>query len=215
MDKRDASVGIEIRQKRLLIVEGEDEKNLFSKLAERMEISNLQILPVGGKQALRNRLPAVGLVTNNFLDLEAIGIVQDADDKPRETLQSVQKTLKDNHLHAPSNPMVPKGESPIVVILILPGAGQKGSLETLCVESLCEDPAMNCVEKYLACLKRKRVKLPPNLDKVKAYAFCASRRPPLDEIGVAAKASCWDLNAEAFAQVKEFIRLVAGARPSQ
>jgi len=198
-----------IEQPNVLIVEGADEVNLFRKLRNSMGVEKLQILGVGGKDKIRVDLELIANDLKQETPLVAsIGIIRDADQDPKAAFQSVQAALKKWDLPVPNQVLEPAGERPCVRIMILPGFNRKGSLETLCIKSVGHDPAATCVEEYVQCLRKNKIKLPANLDKTRAYTFMASRQVPEDEIGVGAQKSYWNLDSSAFDEVKNFIRLV-------
>lgn len=189
----------------LLLVEGDEDKKLFVTLIQSLGIIGLQVSPMNGKDNLGSHLKTLKKRTNNFLNIDAIGIIRDADPNPETALQSVQQSLKNNDLLAPERAMEPEGEKPRVIIMILPGGEQMGSLETLCMKSVADDPAMECVDKYLTCLDNKKIQLPPNRDKTKSQAFLASRKKLAKDIGVAAQQGQWNFDSPAFDEVKQFL----------
>ncbi len=54
-------------------------------------------------------------------------------------------------------------------------------LEDLCLKSVEDDPAMECVQEYFDCISDKLDDLPKNISKAKARAFLASREFLEDE----------------------------------
>lgn len=201
---------IEKNARFLLIVEGKDEKNLFEKLIEQMKVENLQVLPIGGKTNLRGNLESL-VSLSEFNQIESIGVIRDADEDADGAFQSVADALE-RYNPPPEKQLVPTGNKPIWRVMILPGNGRKGAMETICIESVKGHPAMGCVEKYLHCCDEteKLLKLQAQIDKAKAYSFIATRKPPEDEIGVGAKQGHWDFDSHAFDGVKEFILAVVG-----
>jgi len=115
---------------KLLVVEGEEERLFFSALARYMNLSDIQILPIGGKTVLRGSLKALK-ESSGFEEVTSIGVVRDADDDPKGAFQSVRDALRSAGLPFPDEPLVPTKSGPRVVVLILPGGDERGSLETL------------------------------------------------------------------------------------
>lgn len=80
-------------------------------------------------------------------------------------------------------------------------------LETLCWKVLQDDPKLTahleCVESYLACLRRSATL--PNEAKTKVWSFLAAqgRLDPL--VGRAAQAKVWDWRGPAFAHLTAFL----------
>ena len=88
----------------------------------------------------------------------------------------------------------------------LPDCANPGMLETLCLEAVGDDPAVPCVQQYLACLEQRGLDPPGNLHKARLHAFLASRPRPQLLLGQAAHAGYWPWSSPAFDLVKEFLR---------
>ena len=97
--------------------------------------------------------------------------------------------------------------APAVAVLILPKADAPGTLETLCLNSVVADPAIQCVDGFLQCLEQTAA-VPRNRDKAKRHAFLASREKPDLQLGEAASAGYFSWDHPAFDQVKQFIQAV-------
>ena len=76
-----------------------------------------------------------------------------------------------------------------------------------CLESVKDDPAINCVEEYFQCLK-KTGHCPNNPDKAKSLAFLASRPITDERTGIAAQKKYWNLDSPAFDEVKSFLKMI-------
>jgi hypothetical protein len=79
-------------------------------------------------------------------------------------------------------------------------------LETLCLQSVTDDPAVQCVDDFFRCLEREGLKSPTNLAKARAHVFLASRPRPDLLVGQAAHAGYWRWDHAVFDQLKEFLR---------
>ena len=121
--------------------------------------------------------------------IKAIGIVRDADADAEGAFQSVCQALKSNGLPIPSCVLTPTPTTLKVVVLILPGNGSPGMLEDLCLDSVQNDPAIKCVEKYFECLENNKIELPAGCDisKSKVQAFLASRKDTDMHLGIACR----------------------------
>jgi hypothetical protein len=205
-------VSIAIEKPHLLIVEGRDEERLFKKLLRDLDLTQIQVLPIGGKKLLRKKL--ISLVGNtDFPSVTSIGILRDGDDDSASAFQSVHDALRDNGLAAPGKPMEATAGPPAITVMILPGEDRTGMLETLLLESVKAEPAMECVNKFMSCLQEKKVPDPKGLDKARAHAFLASREKPDKRVGEAAEAGYWNLDSPALDPLKSFLKLIAGNRP--
>ena len=204
---------IEIISPYLLIVEGKDEELFFEALMKNLGLTDIQILPIGGKTKLRENLRHLVNKVPDFDMVTSLGIVRDADDDPKAAFQSVSDALKEVKLPTPSNPLIPStGPNPRnpkyhikVNVFIMPDGNSFGDLEELCLRAVKTDPAMECVDEYFDCLKHKALALPKQMSKAKVHVFLASRIKPDKRLGEAAKAGYWPWNHNAFEKIKNFL----------
>ena len=121
-----------IAKKALLLVEGKDALNFFKVLCKHLALSQqLQIMNFGGVNQLRGFL--LGLPgASGFADVKSIGIIRDAETNATGAFQSVTASLGRAGLATPAQPeQLSRDGQPAVGVLILPGHGQPGMLETL------------------------------------------------------------------------------------
>jgi len=195
---------IEIVQPNVLVVEGVEEQLLFEALVAHMGLSNIQIMPIGGKTRIRDYLRTL-TKTPGFTKVLSLGIVRDADEDPYGAFQSVCDALRCADLSVPQRPLVPAGHNPKIVIMILPEESTPGMLEDLCLKAVEEDLAMFCVDQYFQCLQEQRVPPPSSLSKARVQVFLASRKE-VKRLGEAALAGYWPLDGKAFEQVRNFLQ---------
>jgi hypothetical protein len=153
------SEGVKIQSPNLLIVEGREDELFFRTLANKLELQNIQALPIGGKTQLRNRLKAL-VAAPGFAAVTSLGLVRDANGDPAAAFRSVRDALIAAKLPAPRRPMTLTGRNPRVAVMILPGEGKPGMLEDLCLRAVKEEPAMHCVDQFFQCLQQERLPLP-------------------------------------------------------
>ncbi|MDI6793302.1 MAG: hypothetical protein QME81_10610, partial [bacterium] len=110
---------IKIKEKKILVVEGIDEKLFFSALISHLNLTGIQILPIGGKTQLRSNLKALQ-IPKDFASVISLGVVRDADEDAERAFQSVQDALRDAGLPFPSQAMVATDTNPRVTVIILP-----------------------------------------------------------------------------------------------
>lgn len=79
-------------------------------------------------------------------------------------------------------------------------------LETLCLQAVADQPAVDCVKEYFECLERRDVDLSGNRTKAEVQAFLASRTKPGLLLGEAAHAGCWQLDSPVYDPLKQFLR---------
>jgi hypothetical protein len=143
-----------IEKKKLLIVEGRDEENFFQAVFNRhLHRNDVQVLGVGGKTKLTENLRV--LVNDAaFPDVEALGIVRDADETPvgssivaaQSALESVKYSLENAGLPTSALHSEFAVGTPRIGVFVVPDGLQDGMLETLCVSSIMNHPEYACIE---------------------------------------------------------------------
>jgi hypothetical protein len=186
-----------IRQPKLLVVEGNHERDFFESWLITLGITNIQFMPIGGKTLLRDNL--AGLVKQKpFLDgnVSSIVIVRDADDNPAGAFTSVRDAVQDIGLPVPSRSFEMISENDLLVaIAIVPAEDKLGALEELLIETVGEDPiiplAFSFIDNAVAVLHTSHYRDPPplhRLGKAKAHAFLSTFVNPDKDPGKAALA---------------------------
>lgn len=202
---------LRIKEERLLIVEGRDEEEFFGALLEKLKINEIQVLGIGGKSLLKDRLKALK-IDSHWKKVSSLGIMRDADQNPEGAFQSVCSALKNAGLPVPKKVMEPTNRNikPVICAMIIPSYSRPGALESLCLDAAKDEPAMTCVEEYFVCLKRQGVAnvKSVNLHKARARVYLASKEEPDLSIGIAAKKGYWPLDSSVFDEVKRFIELI-------
>lgn len=195
----------EIKEARILLVEGDTDVGLFLRLHQRIGISNVQIIPYGGKDNFRNVL-GVLRVQAGFEGVEYLGIVRDADADSQAALRSVEDTLVHAGLPLPGQSGPPGTGTLRTMIQIMPPECSDGCLETLLWQTIPESIA-NCIDDYVDCTQ---VPSPGSRHaKARVYAYIATQEKPELRLGESARAGYWDFDHPAFEPVKEFLRSLA------
>lgn len=208
-----------ITKEALLLVEGKDALNFFVALCNHLEFSpQPEIMNFGGVDEFRGFLE--GLIgAKGFQDVKSIGIIRDAEKNAAAALQSVQSSLKNaasKHnvdLAVPTEPetLVSDGQRAIGV-LILPGHGRPGMLETLLCHTFAGTPENACVDAFFNCVAEARLGWAAERpDKARAQALIATQPLPHVSVGVAAKEGYWDLNHAVLEPVRAFLQSVVAA----
>jgi len=166
---------------RLLLVEGPDDKQFFKRLLSQMpkanehtsNLSRSKIRKFGGKEKLSKYLIEV-IQTPNFKYLDKIWIVRDADynmteseqamGAPRRVLQSVNTAIRNAYSESSRDLtppelqdfMLPTNGRPSFSLMVLPDSyvSAEGSLETILLKALADDPMLGCVDEYFECVKK-------------------------------------------------------------
>ena len=201
---------VPVQRPNLLIVEGQDEKRFFTSLLEHLQITDVEIRPIGGKHVLRRELRLLTSPLPGFENVRSLGIVRDADTDPAAAFRSICQALNEVGLAVPERCLEPSGSRPRVAAMVLPSEGVPGSLETLCVEAVRDDKAMPCVEGYFDCLKKQG--FPESCDdpKARTRVFIASRGMDARLLGEAAEAGVWPWGSPAFDEAKGFLKTLFG-----
>ena len=192
----------------------EDDRLAFNRvrsaILDRLEPSDVQISSFGGINQLRVFLSALWNAPAARATIEAIGIVRDAETDAEAAFESARDAIRSVDLTAPDRPLQVADEQPKMGILILPPEKPDGMLEDVCLDAVHDDPAMRCVEEYLACVQ-DRVPDWQNRhpSKAKVQAFLASRERPGLRLGEAAARGEWNWEHGTYDPVRQFIEDLA------
>jgi hypothetical protein len=199
-----------ITKPKLLVVEGADDNRFLAALLKSLRMGDdFDIRDLEGKgnfgEALRF-LPAA----SGFTQINSLGIVCDADQDAQSAFLSIRNILRNTLLSVPDRPMTITAGNPRVAVFIWPNCSVSGTLETLCLSSVENDPAMPCVRQYFECLRDQMPALPKTIEKAQLHAFLlhtflASREKPGLRIGEAAEKHYWDWDHPAFDPIKQFL----------
>lgn len=190
----------------LLIVEGTNDRRFVGAFLKWLGIANIQMVAVGGTPGFRPFLTNTLINAPNFRRLRSLGIVRDADESTASAFQSICDSLKDASLPIPSKPyMQTQLQQFTVSVAILPDGEGCGELEDLCLHSLHDQPAIECIEQYINCLTKVGMAL-KEPSKSKVHAFLAGGEKPELRLGEASEAGTWDWNSSTFSQLAEFLQ---------
>ena len=198
--------GAKLERAKQLLVEGRDEVLFFQGFLRNLGIVDVQPQSYGGKPNLGNFLEDL-VDSVDFDNVVSIGIVRDADESASSALLSVQGRLSSVGLSAPPTYLARSDESPNTSVFIMPDNSRNGALERLCLDALAEDPAMHCVDEYMACIELAGCSIPENFrDKARIHTFLASRQDPELRLGEAAQRGYFDWNLSAFEPLAQFLK---------
>ncbi len=202
-------MAIAIAKPRLLLVEGIDDKRFIAALMAALVI-DAQVEPVAGKTNTALNLRAL-VKTPGFTGVHTLAIVRDADDDANAAFQSVSGALDAAGLPRPDAPAVFVNGPPRIGIFVLPGNGDPGALETLCLTSVRDDTRLRCVHQFLECLREIAIIHSSETVKAKAMvqAFLGAQSDPGKRLGESAEAGYWPLDSPAFEALSTFLREMA------
>ena len=203
-----------------LLVEGRDERSFFEAFLDHLQIADVQLQVLDGKDRLRESLEVLAGATG-FRTVKSIGIVRDADGSAAAAFQSIQTSLRNVNrvvrtwsgaeFPVPDHPEQRAGAGLSVSALILPGDGEKGMLETLLCRTFAGAEMECCIDAFLRCAEESGSPI-HRRDKSRAHAWLATRQDPHVSVGHAARKGYWDFEHEAFDGVRRFLRALAQDR---
>lgn len=194
---------IRIRGGVQLLVEGKDAQNFFREIVRRLSLPDVDVQDFGGVDQLRQFLAAF-VAAPEFGNVRSIGIVRDAELSARGAFQSVRDALERAALPAPTRPDESARGNPSVRVLILPGDGQPGMLETLLCRTFAESPVARCIDDFLQCAEDAGQPV-HRRDKARAHAWLATHPLPHVSVGVAALKGYWNVDHQALDEVRRFV----------
>ena len=195
-----------IESKIQLLVEGNDQRNFFRAFTSHLAIEDIQIRDFGGVPDLKRFLRAF-VSEPGFRDLvQSVGIVRDAENSAASAFQSVQSSLERAGLSNPEHPETPSDGKPSVNVLILPGRGESGMLETLLCETFAGSPENDCISSFFDCLDENGVGEIRRPHKARAWAYLTTKPDPHHSVGYATTKGYWgDLDQPVFSIVRDFL----------
>jgi len=213
MSKKDP---IQIGSDLLLLHEGPADGKVIGELMRQAGIQGYQTIEVGGNSKLRALLKALVLSPHFKNPVPGVGhpvrglaIVMDAETDMAATFQSICGSLGNAGLSIPANAGEVVEGSPKIGVFLVPDNQSPGKIETLCLASVCNDPAWQCLDVFFSCVKERGGVLPVNMDKARAQAFLATRANPALPVGLAAEEGYWKFDNVAFDPLKAFLQSIA------
>ena len=189
-----------------LLVEGRDYVNFFEAVVERLQLTDIQIQNFGGVSELRGFLGALVNQSGFYEIVHSLGIVRDAETNAESAFRSVRDSLGAAGLPVPDEPGMSAHGEPATSVLILPGPGRPGMLETLLNETVAESRESECIDAFFACIESLPGGSIRRPDKARAHAWLATRPDPHVSVGVAAQKGYWNLDHPALDPVRRLLR---------
>ena len=195
---------------RLLLVEGSDEVNFFDALCEHWGIVDIETVETGGKDKFKIELPTL-LNAQGFENVEALGIVRDADLSSQSAVQSIQSSIRKYNLPIPpGHNEYSQNETIKVGIYIMPGNRDSGMLESLVLDTVEGHPVRICSDAYIESLRdhleqNPDINFPRNVHKARLQAYLAGMEKFIPGLGLAAKKGYFDLDSPALDEIKSFL----------
>lgn len=189
-----------IEQEVQLLVEGYSTKIFITAFLQHLCLTGVQVQNYGGIEELPRFIRTFVALPGFHQKVRSLGIIRDAETQGAGSAkQSVQDIMRSVTLPLPGHKGVPRTS-----IYILPDNRSSGMLETLCLESVQDDPAIACIERYMECLAEQQLTI-SNPAKARIQAFLASRQKFVAHLGEAAHKGYWPWGNAVFAELKQFL----------
>ena len=188
----------------LLLVEGNDQRNIFEAIVDHLELPDIQIRNFGGVNELRHYLAAFVNVAD-FSTVRRLGVVRDAEASASSALESVQSALRNADLAVADVAAALAPGAPNGGVLVLPDGADSGMLETMLCRTFAGTPVDRCIDELFACVDAVLPNRPKRPEKARCRAWLSTQPEPHLSVGVAAKRGYWDLDHGAFAGVRTFL----------
>lgn len=193
-----------ITKAKLLAVEGHDEVIFFNELFKYIGIEDsVELWEVGGKDQFKNKMPVLQKTTG-FNKLETIGIIRDADESFENAFKSIKGVLEKMKFQAPERAGEFTAGIPKIGIFVMPDNVNEGSLENLCLDTVKDDDAMECVDQVINCAKKLK-KPPKNIPKAKTQAFLALMPEIAKNLGNGAQKGYWNFDSQRLKPLIDFL----------
>ncbi len=201
---------LRIFQSKLLLVEGRDDQEVFKFLCRLGGIDNIQIIRYGGRDKLRNFISNL-LRIDGFNDVTALGVVMDADTNANATKDRIVNALNNVDLPVPSRALELNVLGfPRVVFLVLPCGESSGELEDVCLASIEDEDALQCVEEFLTCVEDRGITIRKK-SKARLQAYLSTKRDPDKRIGEAMNAGYFSKDSDAFKPLRSLLTILKDA----
>ena len=177
------------RTTRLVLVEGEDDKEFFSRLLVHIKskpespklVSTYEVLTYDGREKLAGFLYQLAQQPA-FQKLTDIGVVRDSDfntdafESICSSLATANRQLGRELYSIPNEVLVRSSAQPYIMPFTIP-LYSDGTLERLLVSALQSDTVMACVDEYISCVElTQHADIATNrLDKNKLRVFVAGK----------------------------------------
>ena len=202
---------MQIHERRLLLVEGRDEVNLFRALIRGCfdDDPGIQVIDAGGKDKFSRNLRAIQTAAMAAPSLQSIGVVRDADADASAAFDSVCYGIRSANYEPPMSHGEFSTGRPAIGVFIVPDGTEPGAIETLCRRSRQGNLTAACVDEYLKCLEERHATNSKNPDKSFAHAYLAATENPVARVGEGALQDVWDFVSPAFEPLAQFLHRLA------
>lgn len=161
---------IRIKSNRILMVEGNHDKQFFEELSAYMDFGkdDIQIIITEGKG---NFGPMIKLLSNPISPkkITRIGFVRDTDEHPAHSVfQSICSHLEKNRFPVPKTMSEVTEGDPQCGIFIMPNNESGGMLESLCLESIQNQVISEAIDQYMSAVEKNNAAMYGKLNQPKS-----------------------------------------------
>ena len=97
-----------------------------------------------------------------------------------------------------------------VYVHIFPDGADPGMIETLCLRSIRDNTAYECIEAFIACAASKGMPIPDGFkrDKHLAQVYLAMQKEVQISPGKASHTGAWPFDHDAFRSLRDFLQAI-------
>ena len=195
-----------IKNDRMVLVEGVDDYEFISRFLKHLEIKNVDVVPVEGKDSkLEESLVALSK-QRSFRNINKIALVFDADNQRRQALREIKNALAAININSSGNIGWENINGKELGIFLFPNNNDNGKLEDLFLDATQSDPIYSCVNDYIDCLDKKGAN-PRNLSKARVQTYLASKPKHTPSLTKAAQDGHWPMDSTAISDLKTFLEV--------
>ena len=98
--------------------------------------------------------------------------------------------------------------SPRVGVFIIPDGKSEGKLESLCLSTVKSEGIIECIDSFMACIKKNpnSYNFPKDIHKARCRAFLSAMEKDTPSLGVAAKRGYWNFDSEKLNPLLNFLK---------
>lgn len=193
-------------QRLFLLVEGGDEQALFAKAASVLQITDLHIIDMMGKDDWSDRIE--GLLRDDEVrrHTRGLGLVQDADSNPDATWDRCAGYLRRVGLAVPdkSEGIATAAGGISTGIFVVPSLTRVGAVEDLCLDSVVADRRLSLADNFLTAVEAE-YEPPRQRQKALTQAFLAAMPELARNLRVGVMRGVFPLSHDAFSGVTGFL----------
>lgn len=201
-DKLEEDKGI-IQLNKVILVEGQDDVIFFHALLKKLEVYDIEIHEIGGRSQFKDNFPSFR-INRGFEKIEHLAVIRDADTSADNEFDSIKYVLEQEGMDVPSERNRFTDGRPKIGVFIMPGDSDEGMLEDLCLKTVEDKRAMECVRTFIRCASELD-EPPKNKAKACCQAFLAAMPNIVCSVGLGALKGYWDFDSDQLAILKSFV----------